>query len=115
MKDHTVAIGQLLVTHEQDIQTLRLEIEALKSEVKRLRADLLATLKYAHPAPGAAPAHPTASSLRIRAVIPQDLNDFRFPKDVRLRNKNGRHFSLSHNPSPTRKLAKTFSTSVRRD
>jgi hypothetical protein len=49
MEDHTVAIGQLLVAHEQDIQTLRLEIETLRSEVQRLRADLLASLKYARP------------------------------------------------------------------
>jgi len=46
MEDHNVAIGQLLVAHEQDIQTLRLEIETLRSELKRLRADILASLKY---------------------------------------------------------------------
>ena len=43
MEDHNVAVGQLLVTHEQDIQTLRLEIETLRSELERLRADLLAS------------------------------------------------------------------------
>jgi hypothetical protein len=46
MEDHNVAIGQLLVAHEQDIQTLRLEIETLRSDLKRLRADLLASLRY---------------------------------------------------------------------
>lgn len=66
MKDHTVAIGQLLVTHERDIQTLKLEIETLRSEVKRLRADLLATLKYAHLASyRAQPATPTAFPSQI--------------------------------------------------
>ena len=45
-----MTIGQLLVTHEQNFQTLRLEIEMLRSEVKRLRADLLASLKGASPA-----------------------------------------------------------------
>jgi hypothetical protein len=50
MEDYNVAIGQLLVTHEQDMQMLRLEIETLRSEVRRLRADLLASLKYARPA-----------------------------------------------------------------
>ena len=65
MEDDNVAIGQLLVTHEQDIQTLRLEIETLGSEVKRLRADLLASLKYAHPPSYRAhPATPTAISPR---------------------------------------------------
>ncbi len=47
MENHNVAIGQLLVAHEQDIQTLRLEIETLRSELKRLRAGLLVSLKYA--------------------------------------------------------------------
>ena len=59
-------IGQLLVAHEQDIQTLRLEIEPLRSEVERLRADFLASLKYAHPASNREhPATPAASSPRI--------------------------------------------------
>ena len=46
MEDHNVTIRQLLVAHEQGIRALRLEIEMLRSEVKRLRADLLASLKY---------------------------------------------------------------------
>jgi len=70
MEDHNVAIGQLLVVHEQDIQTLRLEIGTLKSEVKRLRADLLVSLKYAHLASHRAyPATPAASFPRIPPLI----------------------------------------------
>jgi hypothetical protein len=79
MEDHNVAIGQLLVTHEQDIQTLRLEIEMLRSEAKRLRADLLASLKYARPAAHRVhPSTPAASSTRTRCNTPQELDDFQF-------------------------------------
>lgn len=71
MKGHNVAIGQLLVAHEQDIQTLRLEIETLRSDVKRLRADLVASLKYAHLA--SHQAHPVTFSSQIpRCNPPQD-------------------------------------------
>jgi hypothetical protein len=41
------AVAQLFTAHERGILTLQTEVEQLKSELKRLRADLLVTFKFA--------------------------------------------------------------------
>jgi hypothetical protein len=50
MENDEIAIGQLLVAHELELRALKIEIGTLRSELKRLRADLVATFKHARPA-----------------------------------------------------------------
>jgi hypothetical protein len=46
MENDEIAVGQLLVAHELEIRELKIEMDTLRSELKCLRADLLATLKH---------------------------------------------------------------------